>query len=124
MQVIPNFIEDRQVQEDIKNILTGDRGIPYYYVNYTGYGDDNSDFYFVHFLYENYTHSHDCSSMFDRILSPIIGRLKFNYLMRAKVNLYTIKSEFIQKAEAILVEGFQKFKLSVEDNVKIYFYPR
>ena len=96
MQVIPNFIEDRQVQEDIKNILTGDRGIPYYYVNYTGYGDDNSDFYFVHFLYENYTHSHDCSSMFDRILSPIIGRLKFNYLMRAKVNLYTIKSEFIQ----------------------------
>ena len=70
MQVIPNFIEDRQVQEDIKNILTGDRGIPYYYVNYTGYGDDNSDFYFVHFLYENYTHSHDCSSMFDRILSP------------------------------------------------------
>ena len=98
MQVIPNFIEDRQVQEDIRNILIGDRGIPYYYVNYTGYGDDNSDFYFVHFLYENYTHSHDCSSMFDRILSPIIGRLKFNYLMRAKVNLYTRKSEFIQTA--------------------------
>ena len=98
MQVIPNFIEDRQVQEDIKNILTGDRGIPYYYVNYTGYGDDNSDFYFVHFLYENYTHSHDCSSMFDRILSPIIGRLKFNYLIRAKVNLYTRKSQFIQTA--------------------------
>ena len=49
MQVIPNFIEDRQVQEDIKNILTGDRGIPYYYVNYTDNEDDNSDFYFVHF---------------------------------------------------------------------------
>ena len=96
MQVIPNFIEDRQVQEDIKNILIGDRGIPYYYVNYTDNEDDTSDFYFVHFLYENYTHSHDCSSMFDRILSPIIGRLKFNYLMRAKVNLYTRKSEFIQ----------------------------
>ena len=49
MQVIPNFIEDRQVQEDIKNILIGDRGIPYYYVNYTDNEDDNSDFYFVHF---------------------------------------------------------------------------
>ena len=86
------FLTTNKYQEDIKNILTGDRGIPYYYVNYTDNEDDNSDFYFVHFLYKNNTHSHDCSPMFDRILSPIIGRLKFNYLMRAKVNLYTRKS--------------------------------
>ena len=96
MEIIPNFIEDRQVQEDIKNTLIKTRDFPYHYVDAVADESDNSDFYFVHFLYKNNTHSHDCSPMFDRILSPIIGRLKFNYLMRAKVNLYTIKSEFIQ----------------------------
>ena len=96
MQVIPNFIEDKQVQEDIKNTLTKNREIAYYYSDTSGNENDDSDFYFVHSLFENNVHSHDCSSMFDRILSPILGRLKFNYLIRAKVNLYTKKSEFIQ----------------------------
>ncbi len=95
MQIIPNFIEDKIIQEDIKNTLTGERGIPYYYNDYIVDGNDKSDFHFVHFLYENNTHS-ECSAMFDKILSPLIGRLKFNYLIRAKVNLYTRNSEFIQ----------------------------
>ena len=96
MEIIPNFIEDIQIQEEIKNTLIGERRIPYYYNNYTVNDNDKSDFHFVHFLYENNIHSHECSSMFDKILSPLIGRLKFNYLIRAKVNLYTRKSEFIQ----------------------------
>ena len=96
MQIIPNFIEDKIIQEDIKNTLTGERSIPYYYNDYIVDGNDKSDFHFVHFLYENNIHSHECSPMFDKILSPLIGRLKFNYLIRAKVNLYTRKSEFIQ----------------------------
>ena len=96
MEIIPNFIEDRQVQEDIKNTLTKNRQIAYFYNDRVGDEDDYSDFYFVHFLFENNIHSHECSPMFDRILSPIIGRLKFNSLIRAKVNLYTRKSEFIQ----------------------------
>ena len=96
MEIIPNFIEDRQVQEDIKNTLTKNRQIAYFYNDSVGDEDDHSDFYFVHFLFENNIHSHECSPMFDRILSPIIGRLKFNSLIRAKVNLYTRKSEFIQ----------------------------
>ena len=104
MEVIPNFIEDRQVQEDIKNTLTKGRQIPYYYEDYVGDESDDSDFYFVHHLFETKntdrnaypTESHESSPFFDRVLSPIIGRLKFDSLMRAKINLYTRKSEFIQ----------------------------
>ena len=95
MQIIPNFIEDKTIQEEIKNTLIGERSIPYYYNDYIVDGNDKSDFHFVHFLYQNNTHS-ECSPMFDKILSPLIGRLKFNYLIRAKVNLYTRNSEFIQ----------------------------
>ena len=96
MQIIPNFIEDKIIQEEIKNTLLGERSIPYYYNNYIVNENDKSDFHFVHFLYENNIHSHECSPVFDKILSPLIGRLKFNYLIRAKVNLYTRKSEFIE----------------------------
>ena len=96
MQVIPNFIEDKQVQESIKNTLTKSRGIAYHYVDNVGTENDNSDFYFLHVLFHTDNNMPECSPMFVRILSPILGRLKFNYLMRAKVNLYTKKSEFIQ----------------------------
>ena len=52
MQVIPNFIEDGQVQEDIKNTLTKNREIAYYYSDTSGNENDDSDFYFVHSLFE------------------------------------------------------------------------
>tara|TARA_B100000424_G_scaffold137684_1_gene104460 strand:- start:57 stop:575 length:519 start_codon:yes stop_codon:yes gene_type:complete len=104
MEIIPNFIEDKEVQEKIKNTLIGNTGIDYYYVGGTGHSNDDSDFYFVHFLFQNKdidrntfpTQENESSPFFDRVLSPIIGRLKFNSLMRAKINLYTRKSEFIQ----------------------------
>ena len=46
MEIIPNFIEDRQVQEDIKNTLTKNRQIAYFYNDSVGDEDDYSDFYF------------------------------------------------------------------------------
>ena len=70
MQIIPNFIEDKTIQEEIKNTLLGERSIPYYYNNYIVNENDKSDFHFVHFLYENNTHS-ECSPTFDKILSPL-----------------------------------------------------
>ena len=104
MEIIPNFIENKEVQENIKNTLIGNTGIDYYYVGAVADSNDDSDFYFVHHLFETKntdrnvypTESHESSPFFDRVLSPIIGRLKFDSLMRAKINLYTRKSEFIQ----------------------------
>ena len=95
MQVIPNFIENKQVQHDIKNTLTRNGGFSYFYNDHVVSENDYSDFYFFHFLFID-NNVPECSPMFVKILSPILGRLKFNYLMRAKVNLYTKKSEFIQ----------------------------
>ena len=96
MQIIPNFIEDKQIQEDIKNTLIETRGIAYYYADGLANENDNSDFYFYHFLFHTDNGMPVCSPMFTKILSPILGKLKFKYLMRSKVNLYTKKSEFIQ----------------------------
>ena len=96
MQVIPNFIENKQVQENIKYTLLKSREFPYFYEDCVGAPDDYSDFYFVHRLFHTDNDMPVCSPMFVKILSPILGRLKFNYLMRTKVNLYTKKSEFIQ----------------------------
>ena len=96
MQVIPNFIENKQVQENIKYTLLESTEFPYFYADGVGTPDDHSDFYFLHRLFHTDNDMPVCSPMFVKILSPILGRLKFNYLMRTKVNLYTKKSEFIQ----------------------------
>ena len=90
MQIIPNFIEDRQIQEEIKNTLTGERSIPYYYNSYTVNENDKSDFHFVHFLYENNTHP-ECSPMFDKILSPLIesNNLKLDSVL-LRYDLYEV----------------------------------
>ena len=52
MEVIPNFIEDKQVQEDIKNTLIKTRDFPYHYVDAVADESDNSDFYFEHLLFK------------------------------------------------------------------------
>tara|TARA_Y100001938_G_scaffold124961_1_gene175439 strand:- start:425 stop:919 length:495 start_codon:yes stop_codon:yes gene_type:complete len=96
MQIIPNFIEDKEVQEDIKNTLSQRGEFPYFYNDVVGSPNDNSDFYFYHLLFHTDNNVIEPSQSFNNVLSPILGRLKFNYLIRAKVNLYTKKSEFIQ----------------------------
>ena len=100
MQIIPNFIEDKEIQQNIKHTLLEGRRFGYNYCDTVGSDNDYSDFYFVHMLYLSSSISDTgetkVSSTFNDILSPLIGRLKFNYLIRGKVNLYTKKPEPLQ----------------------------
>ena len=99
MQVVPNFIEDKSVQEDIKSYLLynsfGKNLEPFPYF-YSDISHDGSNFMFFHILFLGEKDNNFLSPQFVRVLSPILGRLKFNYLMRAKVNLYTKSSEFTE----------------------------
>ena len=87
-----NFIEDLDLFKDMKNTILD---IPYFYKQSIGNWSDTEDFNFMHMLYEN---NEQKSMQFNALLMPLLSRLTFNYLLRAKVNFYTKKSKFIKTA--------------------------
>ena len=87
-----NFIEDLDLFKDIKNTVLD---LPYFYKQSVGQWSDTEDFTFMHMLYEN---NEQKSMQFNALLMPLLSRLNFNYLLRAKVNFYTKKSKFIETA--------------------------
>ena len=94
MQEIRNFIEDKNIFNDIKNILSGG-DFPWHFSNCVGDLKDTKNFYFTHLLYKDNEHM---SNFFNRIASPILGRLKYNYLIYGKVNLFTKNEKHTQSA--------------------------
>ena len=91
MKIINNFIQEKKIFNDLKNLLMSTT-FPYYYYSYIADEKDKSDYFFVHVLYDkNKQHS----DYFNQVTMPILGRLNFNYLVRAKVNCYTKKPEQI-----------------------------
>ena len=90
MKIIPNFLEPN-IFKKIKETIFSDQ-FPFYYSDQTGSLSDNSDFMFTHkFFSEN----NQQSGYFSSILMPILGKLNFNYLLRAKLNFYTRKNKFV-----------------------------
>jgi len=98
MRVINNFIQDKSIFNNIKNLLMSS-DFPYYYNNYVvNENDSKSDYFFSHIVYKD---NQQTSDFFNKIIVPILDRLKelkldFNYLHRAKVNCYTKKHKEIQ----------------------------
>ena len=80
-----NFIEDLDLFKDMKNTILD---LPYFYKQSVGQWSDTEDFTFMHMLYEN---NEQKSMQFNALLMPLLSRLTFNYLLRAKVNFYTKK---------------------------------
>ena len=92
MKIIDNFINDQDIVNDIQSTLLGNN-FPYFYNNYVAEPTDQSDYYFNHVLF----HQNEVrSEHYNKILSPILGRLDFNYLIRAKINCYTRKEKHIE----------------------------
>ena len=93
IKLIDNFLE-KNVFNNIKEILTNDK-FCWYYQSTVGNKNDYTDFFFCHFLFEN---DQQVSPSFSNILMPILGKLNFNYLIRAKINLYTKKDKIMKTA--------------------------
>lgn len=90
MNVIPNFLEPN-IFNEIKNIVFK-TNFPLYYSDIVGSKSDHSDFMFQHHLFNN---NKQQSDYFNSVLMPVLGKLNFNYLIRAKLNFYTRKEKFI-----------------------------
>ena len=91
MQIIKNFL-DKNIFKNIQNILT-ENEFPWHYSDTVAYENDTSDFMFFHILYLD---NNQRSPYLHDILMPILGKLNFNYLLRAKANLYTQKEKHIK----------------------------
>ena len=81
--IIENFLE----KETLEKIKLEINKMHWYYLDFTAQKNDRSNFHFYHMIYEN--DQVESQRYFNTILMPILGRLNFNYLHRAKLNLYT-----------------------------------
>ena len=88
--VIENFLE----KETLEKIKLEINKMHWYYLDFTAEKNDRSNFHFYHMIYEN--DQVESQRYFNTILMPILGRLNFNYLHRAKLNLYTKQDKQIK----------------------------
>ena len=85
-----NFLE----QETLQNIKKEIKGMHWFFLNFTADKNDKSNFLFYHLIFEN--NKVQSNRYFNTILMPILGKLNFKYLHRAKLNLYTKKDKQIK----------------------------
>jgi|TARA_R100001443_G_C3310181_1_gene167498 hypothetical protein len=97
MKVIDNFLPNDIHQQFVDLLMSND--FPYYFIDgVANINGTEDDFIFFHNLYgnpHNFNHSGGeiVSRYFNMIAMPLLGRLNFNNLLRARVNLYTRKHE-------------------------------
>ena len=73
--IIPNFIQEREVFENIKRSVM-DPNFPWFYNSTTGSSYDKSDYLFYHWLYQNGNH---VSDHFNPVLMPLLGMFSLGY---------------------------------------------
>jgi len=94
MKLISNFL-NKKTHEEIKNLLFSNN-FPWYYNDFVANKLDNKKFFFAHTLIrEEKTNS----SYSDFFIKPILEKISYKKLIRAKINCYTrsqkkIKSSF------------------------------
>lgn len=95
MKIIPNYIKNEELEQNVKSFLMGDR-FDYYYQDSVALNDDPSDpnFFFCHTMFNEGGNRQ--SNAFIPIMMPLLGGLNFEILYRAKVNCYPRFSEHIQ----------------------------
>jgi len=91
IEVSDNFIKEKNIFNDIKNLLMSN-DFPYYCNTRVPGKGGASDFYFSHILYNN---DQQRSNFFNIIVPPILDKLEFKKLYRAKVNCYTKEHKHI-----------------------------
>jgi hypothetical protein len=89
-EIIDNFL-DKKIHEEIKKNMFGGN-FPWYYTPMITTQEEQNDFMFTHTFYRE---NQILSNYFCNLAMPIIGNMKYNYLLRIKANLYTKKNENI-----------------------------
>ena len=94
MKIYKNFLPEPLFKE-IQSITTSNT-FPYFYNPYTANEKDRSSFLFTHLLYGE---KKPLSNYLATIVYPIMAKIKYTELLRAKINLYT-------KTPTEIVTGF------------------
>ena len=93
MKIISNYLPSDKFKELQKFVFSSE--MPFYYNNKV-VGDEKekeqNDFVFTHGFYDK---NKQDSEYFNFIVMPILGRLNLNFLIRAKLNCFTKKNQFI-----------------------------
>lgn len=90
MKIIKDFLNP-EIFKKMQDLVFS-RNFPYYYVPTVGSLTDKSDFMFQHALFCDNKQN---SPHYNLLISPLLGKLDFNFLIRAKLNCYTKKDKFI-----------------------------
>lgn len=91
MEVINNFLPEN-IFKDIQSIMMGPNMSWYYQEKSTKESNTEEDFIFTHIFYGENSQP---SELFQRIIHPILGRINFNYLIRARGRLMTKRDKLI-----------------------------
>jgi hypothetical protein len=95
-EVIDNFLPEGEFKA-IVEAITGSYFPWYTKIEGIAYGNDFSDKYFSHLLYEN---SRPNSDYFGT-LNPILTKIKAKALIRAKANLYTRNTKLVEHGKHV-----------------------
>lgn len=85
MKLIENFLP-KEIFIKIQDFMLGPAMLWHYQKHTTAESTEKNDFYFTHTFYDD---KHQQSDYFEEIIHPILGRLDFNYLLRARGRLIT-----------------------------------
>lgn len=89
IKIIENFLPE-SIFKNIQSIMLGPEMVWYYQNHTTINSNQEEDFYFAHIFFED---KRQRSELFQTIIHPILGRIDFNYLLRARGRLITRKVE-------------------------------
>tara|TARA_R110000803_G_scaffold210249_1_gene281573 strand:+ start:1185 stop:1676 length:492 start_codon:yes stop_codon:yes gene_type:complete len=120
MKIISNFLETSKFKELQRFVFSSE--LPFYYNDkIVGDEQDNkkNDFMFTHGLYDV---NKQQSDYFNFITMPLLGKLNLNYLIRAKLNCYTKKNEFIHSGMHIDFKTTHKVALFSFNTCNGYTY--
>ena len=91
MEIIDNYLEE-PIFKSIESLLMG-YDFPWYYNDFVASKKDFSDFFYTHLLFRN---NNVTSSYFNDIVSPILGPLSFNKIIRAQINCFQKKPKITE----------------------------
>jgi len=91
IKIKDNFLP-KKFNEEIFNILTGD-AFPWYYNAFVTRGyEKDQNMYFTHVVYHDGKIN---STIYEKLVTPFIKKLKIKKLIRVKLNLYTPNKKII-----------------------------
>ncbi len=91
VKIIKNYLPKKEFKN--LNDLLMNYDFPWFYASFIANPNDKNGFHFFHLLYDNEKVNSD---YYDIVLNPILKKQKYDKLIRAKCNLYSLREQSIK----------------------------